>query len=77
MSTLEKINEDEVSFVSKEIQRKMPDHMEPGSLLHSLRCPFSFALWQITENLGLDNVPKIKNAFYRHINQKHFGRMIK
>lgn len=56
-----------------EIIRQMPDHMEPGSLLHSLRCPSSYTLWIMVKSIGLEKKPKIYKAFYEHINKKHFG----
>lgn len=59
--------------VSPEIIRQMPSGIEPGSLLHSLRYPYSYILWTIAESMGLENSPKIQKAFYEHINNKHFG----
>ena len=58
--------------VSPEIIRQMPDHMEPGSILHSLRCRPTYFLWTIIEDIGLQNNPRIYDAFYQHLNTKHF-----
>jgi len=40
------------------IQDQMPDHIEPGSLLHSIRHPLSHTLWLVLQDLGLNKVPK-------------------
>lgn len=73
----EKFTETGTKYYSRttlpEIQSQMPDHMDPGSLLHMIRCPLSYSLWLAAKGLHLDKVPKIHNAFYQHINRKHFG----
>jgi len=55
-----------------EIIRQMPDHLEPGSLLHSLRCRPTYFLWMMIEDTALEKNPRIYNAFYQHLNKKHF-----
>jgi hypothetical protein len=59
--------------VSEDIQRQMPDHLEPGSLLAQIRCPLSI-IWTLAEALGASEESPLYKWFYQHLNSKHFGQ---
>lgn len=60
------------SKLDQEIFSRLPDHIEPGSLLANLWCRLS-PLWTLAEMTGLDKNPKVYQWFYDHLNTKHWN----
>jgi len=62
-----------ITTVSDEVQRQMPNHIKPGSVLAEIRCPLSL-LWSVVEAVGLEDNQTLYTLFQDHLNNSHIRK---